>query len=331
MEDKTEQKASRLTRREFIKVVIPLSVGGLGAIYSYLRTDVGKKFSENLLRGFYEGLSNIEIEDKAHGVLNIYNETLERSLGKRNDGAAAVELKKHRDVVFAAAQNRHINLKIKWDESNESEARLNIFHNPNWEKDTLEIVVASPQGEAIESVKSISHEFEHAYEYVIALSEAGNDPGKIDYFVNHFHTDPDTERDAHIMGNVGAYLYARSHPEDRQRGLTTNPNLVGVDEIEFTGYWAGRRKIFPEHPQEDIEYRWFLERYSALLDVQLDILTGTDQPLLYPLTVRDSDVPVDYLKEVPRFFIGTDWSQTVGFDWDPTENNPLVLRHFLLK
>ena len=329
-EDKTEQKVStRLTRRDFLKVAIPFGAGGLATIYGYLRTDLGKKFTGNLLRGIYEGLSNIEIEDEARELLNVYNETLERSLGKGNDGAAALELKKHRDVVFAAAQNRYINLKVKWDESRENQARLNIFHNPNWDRNTLEILVSSPQRERIESVKGISHEFEHAYQYVVALAEVGNDPVKIDYFINHSHTDPDTELDAHIMGNVGAYLYARTHPEDKQRGLTTDPNLTGVDEIEFTDYWVGRRKVFPEHPQEDIEYRWFLERYSALLDVQLDILTGKDQHLLYPLTVRDTDVPEDYLKEVSRFFPGNDWSKAMEFDWDPTEKNLFVLRHFL--
>jgi hypothetical protein len=333
-EDKANPEVSKkMSRREFLKMTGSAGVlGGIVALNVFLRTKKGKKYIARILEGDFRQSPDIEIDEESKRILNLFNETIEKSLEKLGpvEQEAARELEKRRDVVFAAAEKEWCQLKISLNEEGDWSASINFSYSPIAEKASIEINLPNMFTPA-EMVKSFSHELGHAYQYIVLLNEFGFKGKEVGEFVTNCHSIAEYEMDAWIFDNLAAYLYSSTHPNDKNYAFLFDPKQTGVDEIGFTGYWLGRKEKFPQKLTDDLEYKWFLERYAALSDVVLDILSGEDHgPPVFPLTVRDSEVSVEFIEEASKYFIPSSYSEAIGLEMDPTESNVFIWRHFFL-
>ena len=314
-----------ISRRDFL--IAGFFTGSVVALNVYLHTKTGRRFIANLLEGNFGRNPNIEIDENSQEILHYFNETIEKGKGLSPiEQEATKELEKRRDIIFAAAEKDWFKLIIKQD--TKGRAITNIFHSPSRQETTVEILLPNKLASPSEEVKCLSHEFAHVFQYIVALDKFGYNSQEMDEYVNSFHTGGENEMDAWIFDNLSSFLYSKTHPGEELYGILLDPQQTGIDELGFTGYWLGRKKEFPQKLTDDLEFKWFLERYGALTDVGIDILTGQDGAPLFPLTVRDSEVSGGFINDVKSFFVPCGWSEAIDLRMDPTENNPLILRYF---
>lgn len=327
------EDSGKMSKRDFLKFTGKVSLaGGLVALNVYLRTDEGKKFVGKVIESDFGRKSNIEIDEESRDILNLYNETIEASTEKLGpvEQAAARELAKRRDVVFAAAEIDRYELNISLNIEGEGVPRTIIDYNPTDEKARVDILLPNVPTTSTEKIKHFAHELGHAYQFTALLSEFGYKSKEVDEFMYNYQSS-ENEMDARIFDNLASYLYSKTHPNDKNYGMIFNPEELGVDELGFVGYWIDRKEEFPQKLTEDLEYRWFLERYDSLVDVALDVFSGEDNgPPLFSPSVRDSEVSEEFIAGARKFIVPCSWSEMLEIEMDPTENNPFILRHFIL-
>lgn len=333
-ENKTDEEIdNKISRRDFLKIAgLVGASGSLSVLITYLGTEEGKNFISNLEDGNFSKFSRIEIDRESKKIARRFNETIDRSLEKLSsiEKEAAEEMKKRRDIVFAAAEKDSFDLKIGLSGEGEGRAITNVYYNPTDERVRVEITLPNVPTTTAEMIKHFSHELGHAYQFTALLSEFGFKSKEVDEFMTG-HNNEEYEMDAWIFDNLAAYLYTQTHPNDKDYGLILSPEELGIDQLGFVGFWIDRKEELPQKLTDDLEYRWFLERYGALSDVGLDILSGEDHgPPLFALTVRDTEVGEEFINEARKYFVPSGWSEGIGMEMDPTENNRFILRHFVL-
>ena len=329
-EEETTQNRKRLSKRDFLKLVAVASGSAMLAYLGrYLNTKDGQDLIEDLKEGNYWKKNIVESDEGSRRVLNLYNETLSKSeLTDSKNSLATKELVRRRNIVFAAVDSGIISLGINLDKDGKSGSVTNISHDPTHEITKINIILPNKSECDIDMVNTIAHEIDHVYQYLEVLDFGGYKNKEMDNFMSDFGRSPKYETDAWIVGNLTAYLYFQTYPNDLKRGIISDPHQTGIDQIGFTEYWLNRKNGLTNNFGDDPEYRWFLERYGALVDVFLDISTGKDQPLLFPLTVRDSQVGEDFILRTESFYVPTGWSESIGLSMDPTERNIFIKRHF---
>lgn len=330
----TPEADPKISRREFLKTAASVTAAvGLTGLNLYLRTEAGRMFVKRILEGDFKKGSNIEIDKESQLILNLFNETVKKSIEKLGpiQQEAAKELVKCRNIVLAAAKKEWLQLKINLG-IEEARGKTNISHNPVSERAAIEILLPNPQDTAAVMVRTFSHELRHVYQYIIVLNKFGFKSKETDEFVNQHSelSNDEYEMDAEIFGDLAIYLYLKTHPEDKNYSFLLDPQEVGIDGVGFTGYWLSRKKDIPQKLTDDLEYKWFKERYFALLDIATDVLSGKNQPPISYPSVRDSQVSEEFIVEARKYFVPCGWSEAIGLEMDPTEKNPFILRYFVL-
>ena len=322
----------KIGRRDFLKLAAyGGALGGIAATTIYLRSEVGKKLVTDLLEENFGVSPQLEVDSGSKKVIDNFNETIERSFGNfsKIEQSVAGEMVKRRDFVFFASEFRLVDIKIGLNEPGDGISGTSFDYNTRKMISKIDIHLPNVDTAPIEMIKHFSHELTHAYQFISNLYEFGYGSVEMEEFMNNKYYS-EIEMDAWMFDILSSYMYTRTHPKDNDRGTWFDPPETGIDELGFAGFWLGRKQELPQKLVNNLEFRWFLERYELLVAAGFEIFQGEKNvPPLFTPTVRDSDVSEGFVTKASDYIVQNDWSETAGMVMDPTENNPLVLRHFI--